>query len=344
MKLTARDIDGFVAQPGKSAGALIYGLDGGMVRQRVTALSASYLGKNADPMAMVELTAEQVKEDPALLADELAAFSLMAPKRVILLRDAEDSIVDAVRDALAGRAASNSLIAYAVDSMAGSKLRAFAESAADFAALPCYKDEGAGLETVIRDALKGYGLRAEPEVIRFLSAQLSGDRQIILNELEKLSLYIGDEAEQVTMDDAHAAIAENNDRGFDDLAHAVAAGNIVGLCRLSDRLLDEGNVGLLLVRAVMRHIRTLQQIANRPAGQSIDAALETMRPPVFFKVKPLLKSHAARWDAQACAQALAKLQILELDSKRYHEQSHARLAHGLMDVAGLGSNSARNAA
>lgn len=344
MKLGARDIDGFLRSPGKSAGALIYGLDGGMVRQRVHALAEAYLGKSHDPMAIVELSLEQLKEDPSRLADELAAFSLMASERVILLRDAEDSILDAVRDGLEARAPSNRLIAYAVDAMGGSKLRSFAESAPDFAALPCYKDEGAGLENIIRETLRGYGLRAEQDVIRFLAEQLNGDRQIILNELEKLSLYLGDEAEQVALEDALAVIVENNDRGMDDLAYAVASGNVVTLCRLSDRLLDEGNVGLLLVRAVMRHLRTLQHIALRAPGQSIDGAIEAMRPPVFFKTKPLLKAHAARWDAQACNLALAKLQILELDSKRHYEQSHARLAHGLMEVAALGGKPTKNAA
>ena len=277
------------------------------------------------------------------LADELAAYSLMAPKRVITLRDADDSLLPAIQNALEGRAASNVLIAYAVDSLAGSKLRNFAERAGDFAALPCYKDEGAGLESVIRDSLKGYGLRAEPPVIRFLSQQLNGDRQIVLNELEKLSLYMGDEAELVSMDDAIAAIGENNDRSMDDLAFAVAAGDIVTLCRLSDRLLDEGNVGLLLVRSVMRHLQKLNQLAARPAGQSLDAAIETMQPPVFFKAKPLLKAHAQRWTAPACIEALAQLQMLELDSKRYADQSHARLAHGLMAVAALGGSKARAA-
>jgi DNA polymerase-3 subunit delta len=336
MKLSAREIDGFLSNPGNTAGALIYGLDGGMVRQRVAALTLAYLGKSADALAQMECTAEQVKDDPSLLADELAAYSLMAPKRVILLRDADDSLLLAIQAALSGRAASNVLIAYAVDSLAGSKLRNFAERASDFAALPCYKDEGASLESVIRDALKGYGMRAEPPVIRFLATQLNGDRQIVLNELEKLSLYMGDEAEIVSMDDAVAAIGENNERSMDDLAFAVASGDMVSLCRLSDRLLDEGNVGLLMVRAVMRHLQKLNQLAMRPAHQSLDAAIESMQPPVFFKAKPMLKAHAQRWTATACTQALAKLQMLELDSKRYADQSHARLAQGFMAVAALG--------
>lgn len=341
MKLGARDIEPFLKNPGKAAGALIYGLDGGQVRQRVQQLTERFLGPNADPTAVLELTAEQLGNDPALLADELAAYSLMAPTRVILVRDADDDVVTPLMDALPRRAPGNYIILYSTDSLAGSKLRAFAERVDELAALPCYKDEGASLDTVIRETLRGYGLRAAPEVMRFLAQQLNGDRQIIVNELEKLSLYLGDEHEEVTLDDAITVIGENNDKSMDDLAHAVAAGDIPALCRLSDRLLAEGQVGFLLVRAVMRHLIRLRELAYATEqGQSLDAAIEALRPPVFFKAKPMLKAHAPRWSVARITEALARLQVLELDSKRYHDQAEARLAQGFMQVAQLGGRRA----
>lgn len=338
MKLASKDFDRFAHAPGSSMGALlVYGTDAGQVRQRAEAMAEAWLGRAPDPMARLELTAEQLADDPALLSDELAAMSLMAPKRAILIREPDDAILDRIKDALAHRSRDNFLILYATEALGrDSKLRHWAESAVEAACLPCYKDEGAGLEQFIRDSLRGYGLRAGNEVTRYLAHQLSGDRQIILNELEKLSLYVGDEAEEVSLDDVAASVGENNDRGFDELTVALAGGDVVGLCSLSDRLLAEGNHGLLLVRAAMRYLARLEQIAlKRATGMSVDAAIEGLRPPVFFKAKPQLKAHAGRWSLDALATALARLQMLELDAKRYGDDAPARLAHGLMEVAGL---------
>lgn len=345
MKLSARDIDGFIRAPGKSAAALIYGTDAGQVRQRAAALSDAWLGANPDPMAKCELTVEQLKEDPARLADELAAMSLMCPRRVVLVREAEDAILPAIEEAVSRRSPDNYLILYVTESLpATSKLRLWAERAGDVGALPCYKDEGSGLEQFIRDTLRGYGLRAENETLRLLAHQLSGDRQIILNELEKLSLYVGDEAEFVTLEDVLASVGENNDRSFDELNAAVAGGDMVGLCRLSDRLQMEGNHGLLLVRSLMRYFLRLEHIAiKRAQGQPIEAIIEAIRPTVFFKAKPLLKAHAGRWSAEQCATALARLQRLELDSKRYGDESLTRVAQGLMEIAQLASATKRAA-
>jgi DNA polymerase-3 subunit delta len=345
MKLSPRDSDSFIRAPGNAAAALIYGTDAGQVRQRAAALAESWLGKNPDPMARAELTPEKLADQPGLLADELAAMSLMCPKRVIMLREADDDSLPAIIDAVALRSRDNFLILYVTESLAAtSKLRVWAEKSAEVGAIACYKDEGSGLEQFIRDTLRGYGLRASNEVLRFLAHQLSGDRQIILNELEKLSLYLDDEAEEITMEDVIASVGENNDKSFDELNYAVASGDMVTLCRLSDRLLMEGNVGLLLVRSIMRYIAKLEALAlKRAEGISVDAAIEAMRPPVFFKAKPILKAHAMRWSPQACVQALAQLQLLELDSKRYADESPTRVAHGLMAVAGLAASGKRAA-
>lgn len=337
MKLASRDIDTFCRSPGKAAAVLVYGTDAGQVRQRVAQLTDAWLGAKADAMAICELASDQVKEDGARLTDELAAMSLMAPRRVILLREAEDAHLASITEAVAHRASGNFLVMYVTESLpATSKLRVWAERAAEAAALPCYKDEGAGLEQFIRDTLRGYGLRAGNDVTRLLAQLLSGDRQIILNELEKLSLYVGDEVEEISIEDVLASVGENNDQGFDALSSAVAGGDVVALCRLSDRLLLEGQPGLLMVRSLMRYFARLETLAlKRAEGMSVDAAIEGLRPPVFFKAKPQLKAHAQRWNAEACATALAKLQMLELDSKRHSDQSLTRMAQGMMDIAQL---------
>ena len=345
MKIAPRDIDACVRTPGAYAAALIYGTDAGQVRQRAASLAESWLGKNPDPMASAEFTPEKLAEYPGLLADELAAMSLMCPKRVVMLREADNDSLPAITEAVSLRAPENFLILYVTESLgAESKLRQWAEKSPNVAAIACYKDEGSNLEQFIRDTLRGYGLRASNDVVRLLANQLSGDRQIILNELEKLSLYIDEEAEEITLADVIASVGENNDKSFDELNYAVASSDMVALCRLSDRLLLEGNVGLLLVRSVMRYIGKLEAIAiKHESGMSIDVAIEGLRPPVFFKAKPLLKAHAQRWSSAACATALAQLQILELDSKRYADEAPTRMAQGLMGVAQLAAGRARAA-
>ena len=72
-------------------------------------------------------------------------------------------------------------------------------------------------------------------------------------------------------------------------------------------------------------------------GGSIEQAIEGLRPPVFFKLKPVLAQHARRWGQPQLARALERLFALEIEVKRYHDQNEARLGQaviGLMRIAG----------
>lgn len=339
MKISPREIDGYIKHPQKTSAALIYGSDAGQVRQRTQLLTQSWQGKDEDPMARVEMTPDQLKDDPARLADELASMSLMGGKRVVVVREATDGILPIVQDALGLRSSDNFLILQVTEGMGkDSKLRQWAEKMPDIACIAIYKDEGAQLDGFLRDTLKGFGLRASSDVVSYLHMQLQGDRQIMLNELEKLSLYVGDEAEHVTIEDAMAVIGENNDKSLEDLAKAIAGGDMIALCRLTDRLLAEGHAGVVLVRSVMRYFDSLERLAAyRREGMTIEAAIEKMFGRIAFKIIPAMKPHAMRWGSNRIADALAVLQKLELDSKRHSDQSRMRLASGFMEIASFAS-------
>ena len=336
MKLSAKDIAGYLAYPQKTAGALVYGLDEGQVCLTVRQLAENWCGPKEDALARIEFSADKLLEagNESRLADELAAMSLMAEKRVILVRDAEDKLLPLIEDALKLRASGNFLIVFAAESLAGSKLRAWAEKQPDFGCVPCYKDEGESLDKFLRDTLRAYGLKAGSEVIHYLARQLGGDRQILLNELEKLSLYVGDEAEEITLEAAIEAVGDNSDAGTEALCKALAEGDRVRLCQLVDKLISEGTAGVVIVRAVMRYLHKLRAIAEaRASGQSLDGAIDALRPPVFWKQKPELRAHAGRWGLSRIDAALDALHILERDTKLHHEQARIRLSHTLLGIA-----------
>ncbi|MBN8544073.1 MAG: DNA polymerase III subunit delta [Alphaproteobacteria bacterium] len=339
MKISPRELDGYLKHPQKSSAALIYGSDAGQVRQRTRELTEGWQGKDQDPLSRIEFAPEHLKDDPARLADELASMSLMGGRRVVTIREASDAILPIVQDALGLRSHDNFLILQVTEGLGrDSKLRAWAEKMPDIACIAIYKDEGGQLDQFLRDTLRGFGLRASSDVVSYLATQLGGDRQIMLNELEKLSLYVGDEAEHVSLEDAMAVIGENNDKSLEDLAKAIAAGDTVSLCKLTDRLLAEGHMGVVLVRAVMRYFDTLEKIAAlRRDGLSIELAIEKLYGKIAFKIVPAMKPHALRWGSNRIADALAVLQRLELDSKRHAEQSRMRLASGFMEIASFAS-------
>ena len=77
MKVKAREAERSVARPDPDIRIfLIYGPDSGLVRERAQTLARALVPDPDDPFAVTRLTEEDLKADPASLADSLAALSL----------------------------------------------------------------------------------------------------------------------------------------------------------------------------------------------------------------------------------------------------------------------------
>jgi DNA polymerase-3 subunit delta len=344
VKIAPKALKEFISYPQQYAGALIYGVDEGQVRLLVRQIAENFMGKDAEAINRIEFSDTQIQDDPARLADELAAFSLLGGKRAVCLRDAGDWLAPMLDQALSLRAPDNFLIAYCHDALnARSKLRSYFERHAQLACIACYKDEGANLLGVIRDTLRAYGIKTDAEVIDYLAHQLQGDRQVILNELEKISLYLG-ESQTLLMEDAILLTSDSRETSLDALTHAVAENNRTNLCQLSDTLLAEGMQPLVIVRSVMRYLRKLEEVAQmRYNGQGLDQAIGALKPPVFFKHKATFRRHATRWGLSKLQDAFSELHQLELTTKREAPLARSLLSAGLLRVASLSTPNAKAA-
>lgn len=333
MKIAAKEVDRFLADPKTSAAVLIYGPDRGQVRQRADAIAAKILTDIADPFNRADLSAEKLEEDPARLADELAAMSFTGDRRLIMIREATDKIAEVIQGCVELLNPGNYLILCADDLGPRSPLRLMAEAAPQIAALPCYKDEGVGLSQLIRTTLRGYGFQAEDAVIHYLSQELGGDRMIILSELEKLALYFYGET-RLNLDAVAAVVSEAGEKSFDDVAQAVASGQIETLCRALDRLFMEGEPFVAVLRSVQRYFSRLAEVQALVAqGQSVDQAVKSLRPPVFFKQQPMMIQHARRWTSRKLDQAQYIILLAEKESKLAGDQANLICSHHLIRIA-----------
>jgi DNA polymerase-3 subunit delta len=334
MKLNPRDAGAFLAAPDAKAGAaLLYGPDAGLIRERAQAIVAKVLGAGYDPMNRVDLSAEQVKADPASLRDELAALSLMGGRRLVVLRDATDKLSGTIEEALLSLKTTTYLIVLSDELSATSALRKFFEQGERCAALPCYRDEGRNLEETLQTALKTHGLKATRDAMQFLLSHLGNDRGITLSEVEKIALYLGAEKE-VTLQVAGKLIGHNAAEGLEDICQAVTLGQAAVTHGLLMRLVGEGTQPVAIVRALIRHFQRLETaLAHVASGQSVEQALSALRPPVFFKYAPPMKRALSLWSARQVAQALALVLRTERDLKSGHLSPALVIDHALMQAA-----------
>lgn len=345
VKLAPRQIDGYLKSP-STPWVLLYGPDGGLVRERATRLAAAIAGDAADPFRVAELTTAMLRDDPARLSDEANAMSLTGGRRVVRLRDAGDAVAGIVAPLLDGPPPVALMVVEAGDLGPRSTLRLLFEKSARGAALPCYRDEGGSLAALVDGVLRDAGLSATAEARGFLLDNLGGDRGVSRAELDKLVLYMGPPGKtsgrQVSLDDVQACIGDSAASSLDDVALAIGDGDVAALERAVERGMAEGATPVGLLRAAARHFLRLHQGAAVLA-ESGDAerAVKSLRPPVHFRQVERVGRQLRRWRPATLSQAIDRLLEAEMACKRTGAPAELLTRRVFMDVAGLVAGPAR---
>jgi DNA polymerase III subunit delta len=336
MKLNPRQVEAFMARPEPAvAAALLYGPDHGLIRERALALVTAVAGDPHDPFNVAVLGPEALKADPARLRDELGALSLAGGRRVVWVQGMAGDAVTRLEEDLQSLSASSTLLVVEAGALAPREpLRKLFEDADDAVALPCYLDEGADLEALIRQSLKRRGLDVEPDAVAYLTESLGGDRLVIRSELEKLALYKADAPSAVSRADAEACIGDGAPELVDDVVLAAASGDQQALDRTLGRSFAAGTAPISLLRALGRHLQRLHLASTRvAAGENPANVVKALRPPVFWKLQAVVLGQLRAWTPPRLAQALELLLEAELDCKTTGLPEAAICARALMRIA-----------
>lgn len=335
MKIPANRGDAFVkAPPPEIRAILVYGPDSGLVRERAETAARAIAGDLTDPFTVVEFTPAALRDDPTRLADEAGALSMTGGRRVVRLRDATESVTQAVADALSMQNEAL-IIIEAGDLTPRSKLRALFEQFGEAAAIPCYLDEGRSLDDLVRESLATANLAASRDVVSWIAANMGADRMISRMELEKLVLYAQGQSD-VSLEDAQAVIGDSAVVTLDDVVFAATGGRLEALTVALARARFEGVAAITILRAASRHLSRIEEVVIAiDAGSNPDQAMKGLRPPVFFKQQDRFRDQIRRWRPQTLSRARTELIRAEIDCKSTGMPDDAVCERALMRLAAM---------
>ena len=320
MKVPAARAGAFVKNPDAAVQLLlIYGDDRGQVRELADAATAGIVEDLEDPFRVFRITAGDIADDPARLADEAAAIAFGGGRRVVRVEAATDTHTKHLKSFLDTPMGDALIVVEAAYLGSRSSLRKLAEGAKNAAALPCFADEGKSLDEVIRESLQSHGLSVGADARAYLAANLGSDRQVTRSELQKLALYAGgrdDPGAPITLEDAAASVGDSSALTMDNLTFAVGGGDNSNADRALGRLFQESTNAVSVLRALGRHFVRLQAMsAALDRGVAPDAAARSLQPPAFGPRVRQLAAQARAWPAAAVSQAIARIDDAEAQCK-----------------------------
>ena len=327
MKLTGSRVDAYLKEPAPdSLGALVYGSDRGLVRERVDRLSARFVADPDDAFAVTRLTTDDLGEDPSRLMDAVSAMSLLGDASLVRLRLNDERRGKAISDLIRHfdtepRLAASKLIIEGGEMKTSSAIRKAVEASKHFAALPCYPDGARDLGNLVKATLEADGLSIRPDALALLMERLDPDRALVRSELEKLVLYMGpgreDEGSKtVTVEDVEANTSGAQASTLDEIVMSVMGGQVAKADSAIRRAVAGKTSPILILISLQRHLLRLIEAAGKVEnGMNGEQALKSLRPPVFYAQLPAMSAQLSRWPRRALDSALGQSLDVETRAK-----------------------------
>lgn len=264
----------------------------------------------------IDLDSDQIRNDPALLADEASALSLFGDKRYVRLNFRREEGLAAVENLLDLENGANPVIATAGNLTKASKLRKLAESHKRALAHICYMpEEGTAAASVMAYAAT-LGLKLDRSLGVRIARYTGQDRKLAQAELEKLALYYDAAPERPAIVEVaafEALSAETGEENVGGLVNQVMGGDLRGTGRELASARDMGVDAIRIIRALQRRVALLSSLrAKVDAGSNPGAVVKAARS-IFFKEADDFVKQLSRWPSARLAGLNGHL--LEVEAK-----------------------------
>lgn len=329
------DAERFVRAPGQNISlVLLYGPDHGLVVERGGILANAVTGENSDPMQVVRLEGDAVAADPLSLVDEANTMSMFGGKRVIRLRASNmrggsKGLTAAIQPLIDTPPIDALVIIEAGELKNSDPLVSICSGARSAMAIACYGDSERDLGSIIGELVRQAGKTIDSDAKSLLQSLAGGDRIATRGEIDKLLLYVGENA-RIAVEDVIASVGDTANAVVETALDGAFAGDIPLMMTALDRLRSEGtDANTLLIRA-LAHGWRLAQVVELVAAKGRSGDSWKLISPIFTR-KTLIERQIAQWRPDTLLRHVGVLS----DAIR-SARIAPRLADAVMDRAMLG--------
>ena len=336
--LKAQDVSRFVTRPDLESGLfLVYGPDGGLVRETAQRLIATLVRDDPEGGNVVTLDAGEIDAAPSLLAVEARTGSLFGGKRVVRVRGAGKSLVMALTE-LRDDPADAAVVLEAGNLPPRDALRALIEAAPLGRTLPCFADTDRQLTELITETFNKAGIRVDAEVVPTLRESLGNDREVTRRELDKLTLYAAT-SKQLTREDVLLLCADNGALVIDTIIDAAGSGHAERLELALNRALSAAVDPQRLLAMATLHFANLRRWRTEvDAGKSPRSVLEGLRPKPHFSRAATLEQQLRQWSDTGLATASDRLLNATAESRRRPALAEVTMRRALLAIATMAAS------
>ena len=242
--------------------------------------------------------------------------SLFEVEKLIIINRCSDKILDLVQEIVEKKIEDVKIILKSSILEKRSKLRLYFEKSKKIICIPFYKDNHKTLSVIISDFFKQKKIPISQEIINILVDRSSGERSSVNNELRKIESYIY-KKRKISLDEISVITNLTENYSVSELIDNCLKKNL----KKTINILNENNYNsedcLLIIRTFLIKLKRLLDLKLKTEkGETIDAVVNSYKPPIFWKDKEVVKLQIKIWPITEIHKLLSQINETELKIKK----------------------------
>jgi len=316
---------------------LLYGENFGLKKDIKNFITAEVKQKD-DTIEKLTFYENEILDNEENLYNFIYSGSLFGNKKVLVIYEATDKIINKIEE-IYGKCPENIfLIIFSGVLEKKSKLRNFFEKENKVICIPCYLDNEKDLEIIAKMELKKNNISLSREAVNLLIEKSNLDRNNLRNEIEKIKSYSLDK-KVLEIHEIKSLINFSGEYKSDIFINECLCGNISQYKKIISELYLTTVNQVLILRILSNKIQRLLKIKEQESqANNIDSLLNSVKPPIFWKEKPLVKKQLSIWNLKDLRQITSEVDNTELLCKKNPQISKYIFFNLFSDICSKASN------
>ena len=274
---------------------LLYGENNGLKKDICKIIKKS-IEKKEENLETVSIYENEIIEDEENFYNSIYSGSLFSDKKILIVNNVTDKIVNQIQSVIDKKPDNTILIITSDILEKKSKLRNLFEKDKETICVPCYSDTSRDLAIIATNELKKNNLLLSQEIINLLVDKSNNDRINLKNELEKIKSYSLNK-KNLDVDEIKLLINFAGEYKSENLINECLSGNILSYKKILSELYVNTINHIYFFRILSNKTQRLIDMKekNKISNQNIDEILNSSKPPIFWKEKPIVKKQLTIW-------------------------------------------------
>lgn len=260
---------------------------------------------------IVRFNQEDILKSEENFFSEMLNISLFDQKKIYFIENVNDKILEIFKE-IQNKINNQKIYLFAELLDRKSKLRNYFEKTNNIGIVACYADNEISIKKIILNKLKGFdGL--SPQNINMIIENTNLDRVKLNNELEKIITYFLNK--KIDLDNLELLLDTKINNNFNLLKDEALCGNKTKTNKLlSDTIIDtEKNI--FYINTINQRLNKLAETCALTENTSLENAINTIKPPIFWKDKSVFMAQAKKWNKNKIKNVLNKTYAIEIEIK-----------------------------